>query len=154
MKVAKGGNSLTVRLPAAVVASLELVEGDEVEIGVTAEGQIEISRESGREAALAKLRALRRPLPPDYNFDREEANARGCFLRHVDSSLHRDEREFARRQIKRQWNEIDAVDDGPGLQPSELVRPEAQADGLGWYAAGLWPWVCDGAKEKQIPVRE
>ena len=47
-----------------------------------------------------------------------------------------------------------AESDGPGLQPSELVRPEAQADGLGWYAAGLWPWVGDGAKEKQITVRE
>ena len=34
MKVAKWGNSLAVRLPAAVVEALQLQDGDEVEIHV------------------------------------------------------------------------------------------------------------------------
>ncbi len=34
MQVAKWGNSLAVRLPAAVVQALELKEGDEIEIHV------------------------------------------------------------------------------------------------------------------------
>ena len=34
MQVAKWGNSLAVRLPAAVVEALELKEGDEIEIHV------------------------------------------------------------------------------------------------------------------------
>ena len=36
MQIAKWGNSLAVRLPAAVVEALELKEGDEIEIFVPA----------------------------------------------------------------------------------------------------------------------
>ena len=36
MQVAKWGNSLAIRLPAAVVEALELKEGDEIEIHVAA----------------------------------------------------------------------------------------------------------------------
>lgn len=34
MQVAKWGNSLAIRLPAAVVEALELAEGDEIEVHV------------------------------------------------------------------------------------------------------------------------
>ena len=76
MKVAKWGNSLAVRLPAAVVQALELKEGDPVEISVTGERKLEVGRDLSRERAIDRLRALRRPIPPGFKFDRDEANAR------------------------------------------------------------------------------
>jgi antitoxin MazE len=76
MQVAKWGNSLAVRLPAAVVDALKLKEGDQIEIRVAGEREFEISRDRKRQDALEGLRKLRRPLPADFKFDREEANAR------------------------------------------------------------------------------
>ena len=76
MQVAKWGNSLAVRLPAAVVEALELKEGDQIEIRVAGSAAFEVSRDRSRERALARLRHLRRPLPPGFVFDRDEANAR------------------------------------------------------------------------------
>jgi antitoxin MazE len=37
MQVSKWGNSLAIRLPAAVVEALELKEGDDIEVRVTGE---------------------------------------------------------------------------------------------------------------------
>lgn len=76
MKVAKWGNSLAIRLPVVVVEALDLKEGDSVEISATGRHEIEISRDMSRERAIEQLRALRRPVPPGFKFDREEANAR------------------------------------------------------------------------------
>ena len=76
MQVAKWGNSLAVRLPAAVVEALELKEGDQIEIRIAGDRTFEVSRDESRERALARLRKLRRPLPPGFRFDREDANAR------------------------------------------------------------------------------
>jgi antitoxin MazE len=76
MQVAKWGNSLAVRLPAAVVEALELKAGDEVEIYVADRRELAVSRKPGREDLLKSLRALRGRLPPDFKFDRDEANAR------------------------------------------------------------------------------
>ncbi len=76
MKVAKWGNSLAVRLPAAVVEALELKEGDPIEISVAGERKLEVSKDKSRERAIERLRALRRPIPPGFKFDRDEANAR------------------------------------------------------------------------------
>jgi len=76
MQVAKWGNSLAVRLPAAVVEALKLKEGDQIEIRVAGERELEVSRDRRRQEALEGLRKLRRPLPADFKFDREEANAR------------------------------------------------------------------------------
>jgi antitoxin MazE len=36
----------------------------------------DIARDNSRERALERVRALRKELPPDWKFDREEANAR------------------------------------------------------------------------------
>jgi antitoxin MazE len=44
MKVAKWGNSLAIRLPAAVVDALELKEGDEVEIHVADARRWDVTR--------------------------------------------------------------------------------------------------------------
>lgn len=76
MRVAKWGNSLAVRLPASVVETLGLEEGDEVEIVIAGTHRFEIERDDSRARALARLEALRRPLPKGFRFDRDEANER------------------------------------------------------------------------------
>jgi antitoxin MazE len=76
MQVAKWGNSLAIRLPAAVVEALDLKAGDDVEIHVAGRREFGLSRKPGREALLQSLRAFRGRLPPDFKFDRNEANAR------------------------------------------------------------------------------
>jgi len=76
MQVAKWGNSLAVRLPAAVVEALELKEGDQIEIRVAGSREFEVSRDQSRLRALDTLRKLRRPFPAGFVFDREDANER------------------------------------------------------------------------------
>lgn len=76
MQVAKWGNSLAVRIPAAVVEALELKEGDQITIHLAGKRDFGVSRDRRREEAIEKIRKLRRPLPPGFKFDREEANAR------------------------------------------------------------------------------
>lgn len=76
MQVSKWGNSLAVRLPAAVVEALELKEGDEIEIHVADARELSVARKPGREELLKRLRAFRGRLPADFTFDRDEANAR------------------------------------------------------------------------------
>ncbi len=63
MRVAKWGNSLAIRLPAAVVETLELEEGDEVEVHVVGSRAFDIARDRSRERALARIRAMRKELP-------------------------------------------------------------------------------------------
>ena len=76
MQVSKWGNSLAIRLPAAVVEALGLKDGDQIEIRVAGRRVFEVSRDQRRERALASLRKLRRPLPDGFMFDRTDANAR------------------------------------------------------------------------------
>ncbi|MBX5454199.1 MAG: AbrB/MazE/SpoVT family DNA-binding domain-containing protein [Acidobacteriia bacterium] len=76
MKVAKWGNSLAVRLPAAVVEALRLHEGDEIEIRIAGARTFEVVRKPGRDQLIKRLRAFRGRLPADWKFDRDEANAR------------------------------------------------------------------------------
>ena len=76
MRVSKWGNSLAIRLPAAIVDALRLKEGDEVEVQVAGERAFDIARDRSRERALERIRAFRKELPPGWKFDRDEANAR------------------------------------------------------------------------------
>jgi antitoxin MazE len=76
LQVSKWGNSLAIRLPAAVVEALELKEGDQVEVRVAGSREFEVGRDRSRERALERLRQLRRPLPAGFKFDRVEANER------------------------------------------------------------------------------
>jgi antitoxin MazE len=76
VQVSKWGNSLAVRLPAAVVEALELKEGDQIEVRIAGPREFEISRDRSRDAALERLRQLRRRLPAGFTFDRVEANER------------------------------------------------------------------------------
>ena len=76
MQVAKWGNSLAVRLPAAVVEVLDLKEGDNIEIHVTGSRNLEISKTPEVREILARLRKYRGKLPADFKFDRIEAHER------------------------------------------------------------------------------
>ena len=76
MQVSKWGNSLAIRLPAAVVEALKLNEGDDIEVIIADERVFQIRRKPGKETFLARLRQYRGKLPADFKFDRDDANAR------------------------------------------------------------------------------
>ncbi len=76
MQVAKWGNSLAIRLPAAVVEALQLKEGEHIEVHVVGERAIEVARPPTPGDLLARLRKFRGRLPRDFKFDRLEANNR------------------------------------------------------------------------------
>lgn len=76
MQVSKWGNSLAIRLPAALVEALELKDGDQIEVRIAGAREFEIRRDRRREAAMERLRKLRRPLPAGFTFDRFDANER------------------------------------------------------------------------------
>jgi antitoxin MazE len=73
MQVSKWGNSLAVRLPAAVVEALGLKEGDDIEIHVLGRRSFQVSRTPGVRELLHKYRGR---LPKGFRFDRLEANER------------------------------------------------------------------------------
>ncbi|RDJ22919.1 AbrB/MazE/SpoVT family DNA-binding domain-containing protein [Bosea caraganae] len=76
MQVTRWGNSLAIRLPAAVVEALSLKEGDDIEVRVVGERVFDIARDQSRLRALDRIRSLRKPLPAGWSFDRDEANER------------------------------------------------------------------------------
>ncbi len=76
MQVSKWGNSLAIRIPAALVEALQLKEGDQVEVRLAGDRDLVLDRDRTREEALNRLRALRLPLPAGFKFNREEANER------------------------------------------------------------------------------
>jgi antitoxin MazE len=76
MQVFKMDDSLAVRLPKAVVDELGLKEGDELNIVDLVDRTLVVRMEDRRKAALERLATLNWTLPPDYKFDRDEANER------------------------------------------------------------------------------
>jgi antitoxin MazE len=76
MQVSKWGNSLAVRLPAAVVDALSLKEGDDIEIHVDGVHSFAIRKAPGARELLKQLHKYRGRLPADFKFDRLEANVR------------------------------------------------------------------------------
>lgn len=77
MQVSRWGNSLAVRLPAAVVEALALQEGDEIEIEVADRRRFRVARDRRRDDAIEALTKLGWRLPEKFRFSREEANRRG-----------------------------------------------------------------------------
>jgi antitoxin MazE len=78
MRVFKWGNSLAVRLPAAGVELVALIEGDDIEIDVAGARRLGVRRaDFGDRQALVRLRAFRGRLPEGFRFERLEANERG-----------------------------------------------------------------------------
>ena len=76
MQVSKWGNSLAVRLPAAVVEALGLKQGDDIEIHVLGRRSFQVTRKPGVRELLMRLRKYRGRLPKGFRFDRLEANER------------------------------------------------------------------------------
>jgi len=76
MQVAKWGNSLAVRLPAAVVDALDLKVGDDIEITVKGDRNFAVERQPSRTELAQRFRAWRGSLPSGFKFDRDDANAR------------------------------------------------------------------------------
>ena len=76
MQVSKWGDSLAVRLPKALVEKMGLRVGDELNIVDVVEQTLVVEKEDRRKAALEQLASLNWTLPPDYKFDRDEANQR------------------------------------------------------------------------------
>jgi antitoxin MazE len=76
MQVSKWGNSLAVRLPAAVVEALDLKEGDDIEIMIAGSRAFEVSKTPDATDILTRLRQFRGRLPAAFKFDRLEANER------------------------------------------------------------------------------
>ena len=74
MQVSKWGNSLAVRLPAAVVEVLALKEGDDIEIEVEGARRFVIRKGRATQDVLSRVRRFRGKLPADFKFDRLEAN--------------------------------------------------------------------------------
>lgn len=79
MQVSKWGNSLAVRLPAAVVKALKLKEGDHIDIQVAGKRKLSVGRDPIREWALKEMERLSVPLPPDFKFNREELYERESY---------------------------------------------------------------------------
>jgi antitoxin MazE len=76
MRVLKWGDGLAVRLPEALVEKMGLSAGDELNIVDVAERTLVVAKEDRRKAALERLASRNWTLPPDYKFDRDEANER------------------------------------------------------------------------------
>jgi len=74
MQIGKWGNSLAVRLPKEIILKHNLKEGDAIDSRALDRALRNV--EMTREQALARIEALRRPLPADWKFDRDEANER------------------------------------------------------------------------------
>ncbi len=77
MKVSKWGNSLAIRIPADVAATLGFAEGDQVKIE-SIDGKLVAQREKSIEEMWERFEEIRKTIqwPDDYKFDRDEANSR------------------------------------------------------------------------------
>ncbi len=76
MQVSKWGNSLAIRIPASVVETLALKEGDNVEIHVEGTRSFAIRKTADARELLERVRRLRGRLPEGFRFDRLKANER------------------------------------------------------------------------------
>lgn len=76
MQIFKWGNSLAVRLPAALVKALNLKAGDDIEISVAGKNDFRVARDRSKQKALEQLRQMKWSFPPDFKFNRQEINER------------------------------------------------------------------------------
>lgn len=76
MQVSRWGNSLAVRFPAGLVQALDLKEGDEIDLHLVDSRSFEVAKKPSITELLERLHQFRGRLPPDFHFDRLEANAR------------------------------------------------------------------------------
>ncbi len=76
MLVSKWGNSLAVRLPKALVETLGLRPGDELEIVSATSQRVAVAKVERRALAVERMRARAWDLPDGYAFNRDDANRR------------------------------------------------------------------------------
>ncbi|KKB13047.1 hypothetical protein VE25_03900 [Devosia geojensis] len=72
----RAGSWALVDVPDEAVKALQANEGDEVSYSIT-DSKVELVKQASIEETIARIRAMSRPLPPGWKFDREEANKRG-----------------------------------------------------------------------------
>jgi antitoxin MazE len=72
-EIERWDGSLAIRLPSAMVARLDLKEGDDAELILLHE---QARTRQDRTDWIMRLRLLRGRMPSDFKFDREEANER------------------------------------------------------------------------------
>lgn len=77
MRIEKIDGRLAIAIPEDVIAGLGLAEGDEIAVTLDGESEFDFDRMRKRREALARIRAMRVPLPPGYTFNREELYERG-----------------------------------------------------------------------------
>lgn len=78
MQVSKWGNSLAVRLPADVVETLGLKEGDDIDLRVDIDNTLSLAvvKKLSRAELHEKLKRFEGMAPKGYVFNRDEANER------------------------------------------------------------------------------
>ncbi|MEO6927440.1 MAG: AbrB/MazE/SpoVT family DNA-binding domain-containing protein [Rhodanobacter sp.] len=76
MQVSKWGNSLAIRLPAAVVEALELRDGDDIVVHVAGAREFALKKNAGTRELLQRLRRFRGRLPADFVFERDATHER------------------------------------------------------------------------------
>ncbi|MBL3610604.1 AbrB/MazE/SpoVT family DNA-binding domain-containing protein [Rhodovulum sulfidophilum] len=76
MQIARWGNSLAVRLPADLVRTLGLREGDRIELEPSGEGRLALSRHPRADEVLSGLRRFRGRLASEDRLSRDAANGR------------------------------------------------------------------------------
>lgn len=76
MQVSKWDNSLAVRLPKTLANALGLKMGDRLEVVSAGPARLVVAKDESKLHAVERMRACALPIPDDYAFDRDEANAR------------------------------------------------------------------------------
>lgn len=76
MRVTKWNDALAVQIPDDVAKSLDLKEGDEVNLTVVSAPHQPVMTEDERAKAMEYIRSRRWKLPEGWKFDRDEANER------------------------------------------------------------------------------
>ena len=76
MLVSRWGNSLGVRIPRALVDTLGLKPGDELEVVASTATRVVVAKDDRRAHAVDRMRGRAWPVPEGYAFDRDDANAR------------------------------------------------------------------------------
>ena len=79
IQIGRWGNSLAVRLPKALADRFNLAEGDEFDVAALEAALATLHADEAheqRKQALREIAETRWTLPPQWKFDREDANAR------------------------------------------------------------------------------
>lgn len=76
MQVSKWGNSLAVRLPKALVDSMKLSDGDEINVVDIIGRTLVIEKQAKRRNAISNMAKRGWKAPEGFKFDRDDANKR------------------------------------------------------------------------------